>query len=117
MGNLTIVIGPVLFGLGAWFVLGSWQSLLVRIASQHDMPTRLKVAARWYLFGVFPLMLAILGGTFMVSLILASQIGGGVGERRVLALLIIGSYVLTAYPGYARWFKASPARIALGYKW
>ncbi|WP_130618671.1 hypothetical protein [Dyella amyloliquefaciens] len=117
MGVLEFAGGALIFGLGLWIVLGAWQSQLVRIASQHDLPTRLKVAERWYVFGIFPLLLFIIGGTFLLSLIGASQMGGDATERRVHLLLLVGLYVLTAYPGCERWFKASPARIAVGYKW
>jgi hypothetical protein len=112
MGNLVIVIGPLLFGLGIWFLLEAWQSLLVRISSQHDIPGRLKVAARWYVLGVIPLLLALIGGTFMLSLVLIRQTGS---ESRSMLVLTIGLYVLTASPAYVRWFKASPVRRALGY--
>jgi hypothetical protein len=108
-----IAVGPLLFGLGVWFLWGAWQSLLVRMASQHDLPTRLKVATRWYVLGVFPVLLALVGGTFLLSLVLARQIGR---EPHVLMLLMLGAYVLTGYPAYTRWFEASPARLALGFK-
>jgi hypothetical protein len=113
MDILLIAIGPMIFGIGVWYLLGAWQSFLVRVASQHDLPTRLKVAARWYVLGVIPIMLALIAGTFMMSLILIRRIGG---EPHILLLLVLGTYVLTAYPAYARWFKASKERIALGFK-
>lgn len=116
MDILEFVGGPLLFGLGIWIVLGAWQSQLVRIAGQYDLSTRLKVAARWYLFGILPLVTAILGGTFMLSMIGASNLGGDINQRRIHVLLMIVLYVLAAYPGYARWLKASPIRVFHGYE-
>jgi hypothetical protein len=113
MDILLVALGPLLFGLGAWFLLGAWRARLVQIANRHDLPTRLKVAARWYVLGVVPAMLVLIGGTFMLSLVLIRRVGG---EPHLLILLMLGAYVLTAFPAYARWFKASPARIALGFK-
>jgi hypothetical protein len=113
MGNLVVVIGPLLFGLGIWCLLDAWQSLLVRISERYDIPGRLRVAARWYVLGVIPLLLALIGGTFMLSLVLVRQTGN---EPRSSLVLTIGLYVLTASPAYARWFKASSVRKALGYR-
>jgi hypothetical protein len=113
MSVLGIAIGPMVFGLGAWILLGAWQRLLVRISGQCDIPTRLKVAARWYVLGVIPLLLALMGGTLTLSLRLAGNI---VGEPRSLLLLSLGLYVLAASPAYIRWFKAWPVRKTLGYK-
>jgi hypothetical protein len=95
-----------LLSVSLFVVFHTWRSFLVRLAEQHDVPTRLKIAARWYRFLVAPGLAALMGGTIILTVL-------AVPEARMPEIPIM--FLCAAVPPLIWWFRRMTALYSLGY--
>jgi len=97
--SLYVVLGFATFGAFRW-----WYAFLIRLAEKHDVPTRRKIATRWYL--LFALLL-LLG---LWSIIICS-----VALIHRLSALIPAVLITALLPSFIWWFRRLNTLTELGY--
>ena len=100
-----------LLGLALFAGAKRWHGFLVNLAAQHDIPTRRRIAARWYLL-VGPLMLIFIMGAWFYSVTL---IGGLIHDHPPAGLITPAALICAVLPMFIWWFRRTKVLEQLGY--